>query len=113
MPHSFPSPVPSDLQFNLSAVFATIQAASVHMKRQRSGRIIVTASVAGLRAERHVGYAYVATKAAVVNLVRHAAIELAEYGVCVKGIAPGPILTNLARGKRKNGRASCRARVGP
>ena len=47
-----------------------MQAAAEHMKRQRSGRIVVTASVAGLRAERHVGYAYVATKAAVVNLVR-------------------------------------------
>src|SRR3546814_78207 len=69
------------LQINLSAVFATIQAASVHMKRQRSGRIIVTASVAGLRAERHVGYAYVATKAAVVNLVRNAAIELDRKSV--------------------------------
>ena len=90
------------LQINLTAVFATIQAASVHMKRQRGGRIVVTASVAGLRAERHVGYAYVATKAAVVNLVRHAAIELAEFGVCVNGIAPGPILTNIAGGKLRD-----------
>src|SRR3546814_20420679 len=72
------------------------------MKRQGVGLIIVTASVAGLLAERHVGYAYVATKAAVVNLVRHAAIELAEYGVCVDGIAPGPILTNIAGGKLKD-----------
>ncbi|NIJ37436.1 NAD(P)-dependent dehydrogenase (short-subunit alcohol dehydrogenase family) [Sphingopyxis panaciterrae] len=90
------------LQINLTAVFATIQAASIHMKRQRGGRIVVTSSVAGLRAERHVGYAYVATKAAVVNLVRHAAIELAEFGVCVNGIAPGPILTNIAGGKLKD-----------
>lgn len=90
------------LQINLSSVFATMQAAAEHMKRQRSGRIVVTASVAGLRAERHVGYAYVATKAAVINLVRHAAIELAEYGVCVNGIAPGPILTNIAGGKLKD-----------
>ncbi len=35
------------LQINLTAVFATIQAASVHMKRQRGRRIVVTASVAG------------------------------------------------------------------
>jgi NAD(P)-dependent dehydrogenase (short-subunit alcohol dehydrogenase family) len=90
------------LQINLSAVFATMQAAAEHMKQQRSGRIVVTASVAGLRAERHVGYAYVATKAAVINLVRHAAIELAGYGVCVNGIAPGPILTNIAGGKLKD-----------
>src|SRR3546814_19856646 len=51
------------LQINLSAVFATSQAASVHMTRQRSGRIIVPASVARLRAESHVGYAYVPPKA--------------------------------------------------
>src|SRR3546814_17739209 len=59
-------------------------------------------SVACLRGERHVVYSYVATKVAVVNLVRHAAIELAEYGVCVNGIAPGPILTNIAGGKLKD-----------
>ena len=35
------------------------------------------ASVAGLTSEMMVGYAYAATKAAVVNLVRKAAAELA------------------------------------
>src|SRR6185503_149080 len=87
------------LDVNLTAVFATVQAAAAHMKAQKSGRIIVTASIAGLRAETPVGYAYAATKAAVINLVRQAAMELASYNVLVNAIAPGPFLTNIAGGR--------------
>jgi NAD(P)-dependent dehydrogenase (short-subunit alcohol dehydrogenase family) len=87
------------LQINLTGVFTTIQAAARHMKAQGSGRIIVTSSIAGLRAEPPVGYAYAATKAAVANLVRQAALELAPFNVLVNGIAPGPFLTNIADGR--------------
>jgi len=84
---------------NMSGVFATIQAAAKHMKQQRSGRIVAESSVAGLRSEVMCGYAYAATKAAVVNLVRQAAMELAQYNVMVNGIAPGPFRTNIAGGR--------------
>lgn len=87
------------LDVNLTGVFTTIQCAAMQMKRQRSGRIIVTSSVAGLKSEIMVGYAYAATKAAVVNLVRQAAMELAPHGVTVNGIAPGPFRTNIAGGR--------------
>jgi NAD(P)-dependent dehydrogenase (short-subunit alcohol dehydrogenase family) len=87
------------LQVNLTSVFETIRAASVPMMQQKSGRIIVTASVAGLRAERMVGYAYAATKAAIINIVRVAAMELAPFNVMVNAIAPGPFLTNIAGGR--------------
>jgi NAD(P)-dependent dehydrogenase (short-subunit alcohol dehydrogenase family) len=87
------------LHINLTSVFETVRAASVPMVRQRSGRIIVTASVAGLKAERMVGYAYAATKAAVINIVRLAALELAPANVMVNAIAPGPFLTNIAGGR--------------
>ena len=87
------------LQVNLTSVFVTIQAAAERMKAQRSGRIIMTSSIAGIRAERMVGYAYAATKAAVNNLVRQAALELAPYNVMVNAIAPGPFLTNIAGGR--------------
>lgn len=87
------------LQINLSGVFATIQAAAKHMKVQGSGRIIAVASVAGLKSEVMCGYAYTATKAAVVNLVRQSAMELAAYNVMVNGIAPGPFRTNIANGR--------------
>ena len=87
------------LDVNLSGVFATLQAASIPMKAQKSGRIIVTASIAGLRAEKPVGYAYAATKAAVINLVRQASRELAPYNVLVNAIAPGPFFTHIAGGR--------------
>lgn len=83
------------LGINLTSVFVTMQAAAVHMKAQKSGRIVVTASIAGIRSEPNVGYPYTATKAAVANLVRHAAVELAPYNVSVNAIAPGPFRTNL------------------
>jgi len=87
------------LHVNLTSVFVTLQAAAERMKAQRSGRIIVTSSIGGIRAERMVGYAYAATKAAVNNLVRQAALELAPYNVLVNAIAPGPFLTNIAGGR--------------
>lgn len=90
------------LAINLTSVFVTVQAASVHMKRQRSGRIIVTSSIAGLRSEPLVGYPYTATKAAVANIVRHAATELAPFNVMVNGIAPGAFDTNIAGGRLKD-----------
>jgi NAD(P)-dependent dehydrogenase (short-subunit alcohol dehydrogenase family) len=69
------------------------------MKRQRSGRLVAIASVAGLKSEVMCGYAYTATKAAVVNLVRQLAMELAPYDVRVNGIAPGPFRTQIAGGR--------------
>lgn len=87
------------LSINLTGVFVTVQAAAAHMKRQKSGRIVAVASVAGLKSEVMCGYAYTATKAAVVNLVRQAAMELAPYNVMVNGIAPGPFRTNIANGR--------------
>jgi NAD(P)-dependent dehydrogenase (short-subunit alcohol dehydrogenase family) len=81
---------------NLTSVFATIQAAAVPMIAQRRGRIIVTSSIGGMKSEPIVGYAYAATKAALLNVVRHAAVDLARYNVLVNAIAPGPFKTNIA-----------------
>jgi NAD(P)-dependent dehydrogenase (short-subunit alcohol dehydrogenase family) len=86
------------LAINLTSVFVTMQAAAAHMKKQGRGRIVVTASTAALEADASVGYAYVAAKAAVANLVRQAALELASFGVLVAGIAPGTFRTNIAGG---------------
>jgi NAD(P)-dependent dehydrogenase (short-subunit alcohol dehydrogenase family) len=64
------------------------------MKRQGSGSIVNTASVAGLQA----GYGphvYSAAKAAVVHLTRCVAMELGESNVRVNCICPGGILTPL------------------
>jgi NAD(P)-dependent dehydrogenase (short-subunit alcohol dehydrogenase family) len=83
------------LSVNLNGVLHTIQAAATVMRPQGSGRIVVTASTAGLRADPMVGYGYIASKAAVVNLVRQAALDLAPHNVRVNAIAPGPFRTNI------------------
>ena len=86
------------LGVNLNGVLFTIQAAAAHMKRQGRGRIVVTASTAGFGTDPMVGYSYSATKAAVIIVVRQAALELARHGVHVNAIAPGPFRTNIGGG---------------
>jgi NAD(P)-dependent dehydrogenase (short-subunit alcohol dehydrogenase family) len=83
------------LGVNLNGVVFTMKAAARHMKKQGSGRIVVTASTAGFGTDPMVGYSYSATKAAVIIIVRQAALELAKHGVHVNAIAPGPFRTNI------------------
>jgi NAD(P)-dependent dehydrogenase (short-subunit alcohol dehydrogenase family) len=78
------------LGVNLNGVLFTMKHAAAVMKRQGSGRIVVTSSNAGLRPEPVVCYGYTASKAAVLNIVRQAALELAPHGVLVNAICPGP-----------------------
>jgi len=89
------------LGINLTGVFETIRAAAEPMKQGGWGRIVVTVSTAGLRGDAMVGYPYAASKGAVANLVRQAAIDLCRYGINVNGIAPGPFVTNIANGRAK------------
>ena len=82
------------IAINLDGVFNTLRAAAAVI--EEGGSIVVTSSTAGLRPDPFVGYAYVATKAAVINLVRQAAIELAKRTVRINVIAPGPFPTRIA-----------------
>ena len=45
-----------------------------------------------------VGVPYMAAKAGVKHFMRHAAYELAAYGIRVNAIAPGPFVTNIGDG---------------
>jgi NAD(P)-dependent dehydrogenase (short-subunit alcohol dehydrogenase family) len=91
------------LGVNLNGVLFTMKHAAAVMKRQRSGRIIVTSSNAGLRPEPVVCYGYVASKAAILNVVRQAALELAPHGVLVNAICPGPFKgTRIGGGVTEN-----------
>jgi NAD(P)-dependent dehydrogenase (short-subunit alcohol dehydrogenase family) len=86
------------LDVNLNGVMHTMRAAAAAMKPQGSGRIVVTASNAGLRPERLACYGYHASKAAVIHMVRVAALELAPHGVLVNAICPGPFYGTLIGG---------------
>jgi NAD(P)-dependent dehydrogenase (short-subunit alcohol dehydrogenase family) len=76
---------------NLDGVVFTMKSAAAAMRKQGSGgRIVVTSSVAGLRPEPVVCYSYIASKAALLNVVRQAALDLAPDNVLVNAICPGP-----------------------
>lgn len=90
------------IDVNLNGVFATVRAAVRHMKPQKSGRIIITTSVASTRVEPAIGAAYMAAKAGIKNLMRSVALELAAYGITVNAIAPGYIVTNIGDGHAHN-----------
>ncbi len=83
---------------NQTGVMFTMRAAAAVMKPQGSGRIIVTASNAGLRPEPLVCYGYAASKAAVIHMVRHAALDLSSHGILVNAICPGPFYGTLIGG---------------
>ncbi|MBO0765816.1 MAG: SDR family oxidoreductase [Hyphomicrobiaceae bacterium] len=93
------------LAVNLRGALVTMQAAVPAMKRQGSGRIIVTTTISLTRTEPHVSTLYVTSKAALGQLVRQAALELAAYGILVNGIAPGPTITNIGNGRLQDAAA--------
>ena len=90
------------IDVNLSGVFATLRAAARRMKPQRSGKLIVTTSVAGYQCEPAIGSAYMAAKAGAAHLMRCVAHELAAFNITVNAIAPGFFVTNIGGGHAKN-----------
>jgi NAD(P)-dependent dehydrogenase (short-subunit alcohol dehydrogenase family) len=90
---------------NLRGALATLQAVVPTMKRQGGGRIIVTTTVSLIQTETLVSTLYVASKAALGQLVRQAALELATYGILVNGIAPGPTVTGIGGGRLREAAA--------
>ncbi len=79
----------------MGAVFATKHVAK-HMKERRSGAIVNTASVAGIRSGGG-GNAYSASKAALINFTRTAACDLGLYNVRVNAVCPGLIETGMTK----------------
>jgi NAD(P)-dependent dehydrogenase (short-subunit alcohol dehydrogenase family) len=90
------------IDINLNGVFATARAAARHMKPRRSGRIIITTSMAATHIEGAIGSAYMAAKAGAAHFMRCVALELAAYNITVNAIAPGFIVTNIGGGHAHN-----------
>ena len=90
------------IDINLSGIFATARAAARHMRPRRSGRIIVTTSLAATKVEPAIGAAYMAAKAGARHLMHTIALELAADGIAVNAIAPGFFVTNIGGGHAHN-----------
>ena len=79
----------------LRSVFLGMKHGARVMKAQgEGGSIISTSSVAGFAAGGG-AHCYSAAKAAIINLTRTVAVELAPHRIRVNAIAPGPLLTDL------------------
>jgi NAD(P)-dependent dehydrogenase (short-subunit alcohol dehydrogenase family) len=86
------------IAINLTGVYDTFRNAARLMKPQRRGSIVATSSNAAILNESIVGMPYMPAKAGVMHMVRHVALELAEFGIRVNAIAPGPFVTNIGGG---------------
>jgi 3-oxoacyl-[acyl-carrier protein] reductase len=81
---------------NLKGVYSVVCCAVPHMARQNRGRIIAVSSTAGQRGEAfHTHYG--AAKGGVISLVKGLATELAPHNILVNAVAPGWVMTDMAR----------------
>ena len=84
------------LNVNLTGTFNMIRAVAPRMVEQRFGRIVNITSINGLRGK--FGQAnYTAAKAGLIGLTKTAAKELGSKGITVNAVAPGMVMTDMAR----------------
>lgn len=83
------------MDVNLKGVFLCCQAVMPIMKKQKRGRILSMASMAGKVGGLAAGAHYSASKAGVICLTKSFARALAPYSVTVNALAPGPVDTDM------------------
>lgn len=86
---------------NVRGVFLGLKHA-IPVMRGRNGSIVITSSIAGLKARGLGNSAYVASKHAEIGLMRTAAMECAGDNIRVNCVLPGPTETQMMRSIEKN-----------
>ena len=82
------------VDIHLKGAFLCAQAAGLHMKEQKSGKIINVTSVAGIVGT--VGQInYSAAKGGIISMTKSIARELARYNVCANVISLGIVATDM------------------
>ena len=84
------------LNINLRSVFYLMQKCMPHLEKT-GGNVVNVSSVTGPRAFPNV-LAYCVSKAAIDQLTRCSALEVAAKGVRVNAVNPGVVVTNLHKG---------------
>ncbi len=85
------------IAFNLDGTFLFTHAVIPAMKRQRSGKIVNLASIAGRGLSENSSSAYAAAKGGIIAFTRKLAHELGPDGINVNAIAPSVTLTERIR----------------
>jgi NAD(P)-dependent dehydrogenase (short-subunit alcohol dehydrogenase family) len=83
------------IDINLTGAFLVAKAAMPELRRSK-GAIVLTASVQGMAAQKG-ALAYVVAKHGLIGLVTGMAMDEAENGVRVLGVAPGSVDTPMLR----------------
>jgi 3-oxoacyl-[acyl-carrier protein] reductase len=79
------------LHVNLNGTFHCTSAVIPKMVKQRYGKIVNIASIAGAVVGFQNLVHYSASKAAIAGFTKSLALEVAQYGINVNAVAPGPI----------------------
>jgi meso-butanediol dehydrogenase/(S,S)-butanediol dehydrogenase/diacetyl reductase len=87
------------MEVNVRAVVLGIRAVLPALRQVEGGSIVVTGSTSGLAADPG-GWSYNASKAAVINLAKGIALDLAHEGIRVNAVCPGPTKTGMTQGMR-------------
>lgn len=82
------------LNLNINAAFRSIRAVLPHMVERKSGDVIVTSSIAGIVPVVWEPI-YTASKFAIQGFVHTVRRQVAEHGIRVGAVAPGPVVTAL------------------
>jgi NAD(P)-dependent dehydrogenase (short-subunit alcohol dehydrogenase family) len=82
---------------NVRGVFLGLKYAIPALKKRVGGSIIITSSIAGIKARGQGNSAYVASKHAEIGLMRTAALECAPFNIRVNAVLPGPTDTRMIR----------------
>lgn len=83
------------MNVNLYAPIEFITHMSKFMVEKRGGRIVNTASIAGQIGHPDIWYGV--SKAGIINATKSFAKALAEHGIVINAVAPGPVETEMMK----------------
>jgi 3-oxoacyl-[acyl-carrier protein] reductase len=82
------------MDVNVKGAVHSVQACVPSMRRQQYGRIVFTSSITGPIVSAPNLSHYAASKAAMLGLMRSAALELVRHGITVNAVQPGNVRTS-------------------